>query len=305
MNNSTDATKALRKVDNFWILFQLATALYLTVATYIFAALVRYEVINGKFKGPYLIPGFVMKLTAMISSLCVIVSSVTTQVTLLAHIGSIDSGLFICKTSFRLCALSVCLGLTSAYLFLWCRQYSFYKRNSFRDFNFKIIHLFSNAAMVSIVPMLVTSVAVFSTANVSTFSTERGCTYFGLNKWVLRFTRLVSVFRLAATAALFSLFLFPLVIKYGRTICGRATDIDNDEISEIKRAIRVSLISVTACLLSDCVVIVIVNVLLVAKVPSFYVNSLNELSLLVNVIALVFTYDRSGDILFGCFRRRP
>ena len=70
---------------------------------------------------------------------------------------------------------------------------------------------------------------------------------------------------------------------------------------EINRAIRMSMTGLSFCILFDGLVVVIEICIDGIAVPSFCITSDYDLSLLINAIALVCTYDKWYDILFGFY----
>ena len=304
MNNSSSVAVVTTNVlVPGWLAFQVLTPCLCLIATYIFAALVRYEIINGKFRGPYMNPSFVMKITAMLASLSVMASTVTTQLNLLVTFGSFSNQLRVCAISSTLHFFFTNIGLTSTYIFLWLRQYSFYKGSSFSHLNSSCVKAVSKVTIAVIVLTFIAFAVVNGSNGIVAKAADVGCSYLGISSFSVSCIRCITAMRFVMTMTLFGLFLYPLVVRSGTTDGSNSLD-DRNVSDEIKRAIRISIISVCFCMSSNGLVILLGNFLIGIEVPAYYIASCCDLSLLVNTAVLVFTYDKFPDILFGCCRRR-
>ena len=105
------------------------------------------------------------------------------------------------------------------------------------------------------------------------------------------------VFNQLIVLTLFGLFLRPLIIK----LISQDENGAESNRKEIKRAIRISTFSLLACVLSDILVPVVARTLTYNR-PNFYFAFFFDQSLLINIVALVFTYEKYPDILFGVCR---
>ena len=302
MNTSTAATNTTSHQPYVAEkVFQVVTALYFSVAAYIFAALIRYELINGKFKGPYLNRAFLMKIIAMLSSLSV---AITTQTNFLVAIGILDNDLFVCTITSKLHAIIYSVGITCTYAFLWLRQSLFYSKKDFKYLNSQSVRAFSSLTIVLMVFSFIAHFTVYLKVQIGTLSMEVGCKFLAWNVFQKIFFRYCPAVDAVTTLTLFGLFLYPLLantaVKYYRT------NQSNTVIKhEIRRAIRISIVSLVACIISDGLAVLLENVTDSVEIPYFYLASFYDLSLLVNVMVLVLTYDKWVEILFWRCRRRP
>ena len=302
MNNSTIASPAPSPTA-MWYFLQFATVVYFIVGTYILVALIRYELIKGKFKGPYMTPSFWMKIEAMMSGLCIVGCTLSTQIHLLLLIvpeNSMDKT-SVCITSFRAHAMLFYLGVISTYIFLWLRQYEFYQNSSFRYLNNTATRIVSGTTITLIVLYRVSSIAVISISDTARWSKDIGCTFHKPSMVTSVYTAVADGASVITTLALFVLFLYPLIAMYKEERDSN-TDGSSNNKNEVKSAIRITVVSVVACVLSDFAGGMLTYKYFGKKVPNFFLTSWYDLSLLVNLIALVFTYGESRSILFGCCR---
>ena len=284
------------KLDAKWCAVQAATVFCFTTSTYIFAALLRFELVNGKFKGPYLKPAFAMKLIVMLASLSVMACSITIQIDLLVYIGSFNNELRVCAHASKVNVVLIGCGLTFIYMFLWFRQYSFYNQTDFKHLNSKSVRVVSSVTATFIFLQLIAHLFMSTNGQIATWSKDTGCTYIDLDQRLLIYLKGTAAFKLLATLTLFGLFLYPLVF----TSTFQSEESGSDVRNEVNRAVRTSVFSVVACIISQTFAIIMGNSFITVKLPSFYFTSCYLLALLVNAISLVFTYDKWKDIILCC-----
>ena len=301
MNNSTNASTVANQVSAGWYTFQVATACYFIAGTYIFAALLRYEAINGKFRGPYLTSRFLMKIIAMLSCLCLVSSTFTTQVSLLVSRGVFSHQLRVCELSLRIEAFVVSLGVTCTHAFLWFRQYVFYRQGRFRHMSNRLVAVLSSATIALVVLGFVAACVAFSLERSSMGLVGYGCTYKYMSEFLKSFLMCLDVFYILTILVLFGLFVYPLVA--GPAVTNDISTVSRD-VNEVKYAIRVSIWSAATCTLSSLLRIVLGRSSVVRReaLPSFYMSSACELTLLVSIVSMLLTYGEYKKILFGCCR---
>jgi len=287
--------------DANWYGFQVFTSFNLIAATYIFTALMRYEFIHGKFKCSFFTSSFAMKFLVISCSLYLMVCSVTTQVSLLVAIGSISNKLLACAASSKLHALVTTMGLISTYIFLWFRQNAFYKKLAIQQQDSKTILVVNRLTIILIIFCFIGYVTVFTKVQLATFSTNVGCTFLPKSELLVIVFYVLAALGLLTIIILFGLFLYPLVTESRITLDSDSNRCLHNR-HDLNRTIRISIISLVACIISDVPVFLLENVWKNSKVPSFYVASFYDFSLLFNVLAMVFTYDKSVEILFGWSR---
>ena len=241
-----------------------------------------------------------MKLAAILASLCSMACSISQEMSLLVTFNTFGNDVDICAATSKAHALLTGGGLTFTYIFLWFRQYSFYHRTNYKHLSSNSIRVISSVTITLLLIHIVAYVAIMSTAEqLAASSKEAGCTYFGVVDHVIAFLRFTAAFNLSVTLTLFGLFMYPVVLSSGFRGC-KINDDDRKETADVKRTLRISVFSVASCIVSDMLVIVVGNILASIEVPTFYTTSCYNLSLLINVISLICTYDRWKEILFGC-----
>jgi len=298
MSFSNGSTTQTYLDDPDWHGFQVFTVCCFLVANYIFAALVRYEVIHGKFNGPYMKPSFLMKITAMLSSLCLIFATTTTQMDLLITHGIFSGKLSVCKTISRVHEVFFNLGIELTYIFLWLRQFMFYRKIGIRHLNCTTVRVISSATLTLILVKIIVCVFINHYKDNVSWSEYSGCTLREKSSFFQFFVIMTLVVTLFTTLTLFGLFLYPLAVFSGRQ-SNNPKNFDHEERKAIKLLIRISIASVIVCILSDFLIPVLGNIFIQNEVSLFRVATFNDLSLLINIVSIILTYEKSRDILFG------
>ena len=303
MNYSVCGIK--EKIDNTldigsWYAFEVATTCCFIVGMYIFIALVRHELINGKFKGPYLKPAFMMKVTVMLSSFCFTVCTILLQVEALGYFSGKH---FPCASLYRAFSMFLMVGLTSTYIFLWLRQYVFYRTSRFEHTNNIAVRAISTLVIILFFLHFAVLIVVFSITPMTTWSKNVGCHFFPLGINWIKFLVFLRVVPVSTTVILFGLFLYPLCRTERNSTSSNDIDGDENLKSDIKRAIRISIYSTAACFLSDLFAMISSGAGRCSEISAFGINVFNILSLLINIVTLIFTYENPGQILFGCCYR--
>ena len=324
MKSSIPGTRNETDVGSFPIVFELLTVVYFLGATYIFLAFIM----NGMLKGPYLRTSFVMKLSIVLCSLCLIATTITSQLTMLVTSGTIHAdptsgksnvlgrATQICTVTSKVHALVTCFGLTFTYVFRWLHQYRFH--SEFKSMNSTTIRVISSVAIELIAVSLTVHLYMFGSSQTTTWYPGTGCTYIGFSDSLREFLLYAACFKVLATYTLFGLFQWPVKIvtkdqvrlqtnnnalNVSSSLRDNRLSTDEHECRKLaKRSIKISTVSVIVCLLSDLVIILLEN-LLDDKSPCFYVTSFYDMSLFTRLVAMVLVYDDWRDVLFGWFQK--
>ena len=238
----------------------------------------------------------------MSTCLCLMLSSITNQINLLVFIGYYKEAVLLCKINSRTRSVLISVGITLTYIFLWLRQYAFYNSSDFRHMNSKPVRVVSSLVIAVLVLRLFVSGAVHASGLNITWLKGAGCRFTPNGQFFKTYILFFSILNPCITVVLFGLFLRPLLVKSEAQNGHQTSAVDSNK-KEIKRAVCISTFSLIACIVSDVLIHVVARVFHSTKVPIFYISSFNDLTLLINIAAVIATYHRCGEILFGFCRR--
>ena len=241
-----------------------------------------------------------MKVTVMLSSFCFVICTVLLQVEEIVHF---SGKYFPCDLLHRVFNMILMVGLTSTYIFLWLRQYVFFRTSRFKHTNNIVVRVLSTLIIIFLFAHFFTFIVMSHVEPMATWTITHECHFLTLSEKLKLFFIFSSLLLLTITCTLFALFLYPLCTSQRSSTS--SNDISGDEKlrSDIKRAIRISMYSTITCLLSDFFILFLKARGRAAAVSTYPINFFKNLSLLINTVTLIFTYENPGQILFGCCYR--
>jgi len=298
-NNTTESINNLTisEAENLifkfsWIPAQISTVLVFCGSMWAFLSLLKYGFDNNKFKRnaknikqanlmilALLTPLITMIRTLSIQGLLIIFYVYEENATTVDHacevVADLSIFLFLCAT-------------WPTYIFLYYRQRMLYKQPSLKHLNNKRVRFFSYLFIFFIICGGSFSTIIYLYPKSYKMS-KYGCTKRQQEKENLLPNYLAALITIISQFILFFLFTYPL--RKHKRANKKSSCNESSDSKRVIRAMRLSTISMAICVSSDILAIILVAVLVPKDSPRTTISAIYDLSLFVNVISVLFSFD--------------
>ena len=236
---------------------------------------------------------------ALVTSCLTLCKLITTQMIIIYNLFatiSPTSNIW-CTAWYRILEVLYYFCLLSLYGFFWYRQKILYSQSLFKPLNTKTIKAFSWFSLF-IFTIMGSSLVISHFITTKYVFRKLGCTA-GVSKQSVVYLYIVLVLTLLSQFILFGLFVYPLLYyKKNRKNCDKRVDKGTNE--KISRATRLATASMSACILAHILTLVL-TAFIPSKLPIVYGATVFDLSLVVNLIALMISFEDYKMIAKGFF----
>ena len=219
-----------------------------------------------------------------------------TQATII--VGLLKTGDFACEIAKDLSVGCFFASVLPAYFFLWKRQRIMYAQPSLKRLNTRTVNVLSYLAIGLL------SVGGFGTCVLFILPFDSRISAIGCVDRESESNNelpylLAAVVMISSQLIIFALFVHPLRLhKKNSVVVNRAS---SDVGKRLKRANVLATTSMTICTGSDLFSLVLRAAVLPELVPLDFVNAIYDLSLVVNILSVMLSFEDYRDIMFGIF----
>jgi len=283
-----------------WILAQVVSAIILIFSIWITFSLIISGRKSKKWRLRNMDKASILRTIGVFCPITLFIRTLTTQALVLIEKfePNNEKGDRMCEMVIDASLFLFAVVIFPTYVFLWYRQRMLYSRPTLQSMNNKFVQFFSFLFVICLVlgggssAFLVTIPKSFQMSNF-------GCVYLAIQP-VDRKANIVTAATLVfSQVILLGLFCYPFIRhrKESKNLTNTSRNAKPDK--AMFKAIRSATISTTICVISDIVSIILVSILGNRGAPLTLTRPIYDISLFINVISVLFCFDKFKTIFFG------
>ena len=283
-----------------WVPAQILTSLQIFAVTWVSFCFIAYlrrhrNISSTPTSGKH---ANVLLIVAVASYLATLIRFLTSQVAIISErvtLNSADADYF-CETTLDAAEASFVLCSSLTYIFYFARQHALYTRPTMEQLNTKVVRVFRYSTIILVVCFNIVTAVVFLMPK--SFKTSIiGCILSREDAHGTLPDILWPVVRVFLQLVLLSLFVYPLLLHYFKT--ENSTEIK----PKVLKAIWQSSVSLFVCIVSDFITVILVLTVIPRPFPAALQNLLYDVSMMINVIAVIFCFENNRKVMMGSFKR--
>lgn len=313
VSNDTNATRYMVEGPEFfkqvWILSQVTTVIFLLFCLWAIVALCNYGIRKNKWnRAEKNRQQLILMTLAVFAPSVTIIRVLLTQTVIIVGLVSNknESGDFACEIAMDLSVGFFFMSTIPTYLFLWKRQRILYSNPSLKRLNTTFVNILSYVAICMLLIGGLGSCVLFIVP------TGYQMSDFGCVKSQLESTNPIPFYVGAAAMItsqlmIFGLFVHPLRLHKKNNVTVNTPSSDSNGgggesmKNRLKRANVLATTSMAICTFSDLFSLVLVAIVLPKTTPRDLSSTIYDLSLAVNILSIMLSYEDYKEIMLGAF----